>query len=99
MNNGVGPEQILQIGLGFWPSKVLLSAVELGLFTELSGGAMTGAEIEQSLGLHSRGTYDFLDALVAIGMLERHGEISAARQFSGRAVNDDWQCPFRDPRA
>lgn len=32
-------------------------------------------------------------------MLERHGEASAARQFSGRAVNDDWQCPFRDPRA
>ncbi len=32
-------------------------------------------------------------------MLERHGELSAARQFSGRAVNDDWQCPFRDPRA
>ena len=32
-------------------------------------------------------------------MLERHGDASAARQFSGRAVNDDWQCPFRDPRA
>jgi FPC/CPF motif-containing protein YcgG len=32
-------------------------------------------------------------------MLERHGEVSAARQFSGRAVSDDWQCPFRDPRA
>ena len=32
-------------------------------------------------------------------MLERHGDASAARQFSGRAVNDDWRCPFRDPRA
>ena len=32
-------------------------------------------------------------------MLERHGDASAARQFSGRAVNDDWKCPFRDPRA
>ena len=32
-------------------------------------------------------------------MLDRHGEVSAARQFSGRAVNSDWQCPFRDPRA
>ncbi len=31
-------------------------------------------------------------------MLERHGEVSAARQFSGRAVADDWRCPFRDPR-
>ncbi len=32
-------------------------------------------------------------------MLERHGDGSAARQFSGRAVPDDWNCPFRDPRA
>ena len=33
------PEQILKIGLGFWPAKVLLSAVEMGLFTELAHGA------------------------------------------------------------
>ncbi|HEY6813988.1 MAG TPA: guanitoxin biosynthesis heme-dependent pre-guanitoxin N-hydroxylase GntA [Croceibacterium sp.] len=32
-------------------------------------------------------------------MLARHGETSEARQYSGRAVGDDWQCPFRDPRA
>lgn len=31
-------------------------------------------------------------------MLARHGEVSEARQYSGRAVNDDWRCPFRDPR-
>ncbi len=27
-------------------------------------------------------------------MLARHGEISEARQYSGRAVDDSWQCPF-----
>ena len=32
-------------------------------------------------------------------MLARHGETSEARQYSGRAVGEDWQCPFRDPRA
>ena len=32
-------------------------------------------------------------------MLARHGDASEARQYSGRAVNDDWQCPFKDPRA
>lgn len=31
-------------------------------------------------------------------MLARHGEVSEARQYSGRAVNDDWRCPFQDPR-
>ena len=30
-------------------------------------------------------------------MLSRHGEESEARQYSGRAVNDDWQCPFSPP--
>ena len=27
-------------------------------------------------------------------MLARHGESSEARQYSGRAVDGDWQCPF-----
>jgi FPC/CPF motif-containing protein YcgG len=32
-------------------------------------------------------------------MLARHGETSEAGQYSGRAVDEDWQCPFHDPRA
>jgi len=32
-------------------------------------------------------------------MLARHGELSEARQYSGRKVGGDWQCPFSDPRA
>ena len=32
-------------------------------------------------------------------MLVRHGEASAAPQYSGRQVGADWVCPFRDPRA
>jgi uncharacterized protein len=32
-------------------------------------------------------------------MLARHGEVSEARQYSGRAVDEDWRCPFHDPRA
>ena len=32
-------------------------------------------------------------------MLARHGEASEAKQYSGRLVDSDWQCPFRDPRA
>ncbi|VVB46589.1 hypothetical protein RHAL1_02369 [Beijerinckiaceae bacterium RH AL1] len=27
-------------------------------------------------------------------MLMRHGELSEARQYSGRLVDDDWRCPF-----
>jgi O-methyltransferase domain/Dimerisation domain len=70
----VDPAHIMQVGMGFWPSKTLLSAVELGLFTTVGADAMSGAEIEQRLGLHPRGTFDFLDGLVALQLLERDGD-------------------------
>ena len=73
------PAGILQLGFGFWSSKVLLSAVELGLFTLLADRPMTGAEIERALALHPRGTWDFLDTLVATGVLARDGNGEAAR--------------------
>ena len=66
------PDQILQVGLGFWASKTLLSAVELGLFTELAKGAEDLETLKQGLGLHPRSARDFLDALVALKFLERH---------------------------
>ena len=65
------PEGILQLGLGFWASKTLLSAVELGVFTELGHGPLSADDLIARLGLHRRSAYDFLDALVALGMLER----------------------------
>ncbi len=73
------PSQILQVGMGFWPSKTLLSAVELELFTQLGEESMTGEEIGERLELHPRAIYDFLDALLALGFLERDGEGSEGR--------------------
>jgi SAM-dependent methyltransferase len=67
----VTPDGILELGMGFWASKTLLSAIELGLFTELADGPRSGDELRTSLGLHERSARDFLDALVALGMLDR----------------------------
>lgn len=67
----ISPERILQTGFAFWASKTLLSAIEIGLFTELSAGPLTAREIGDRLGLHPRGQRDFLDALVSMGFLER----------------------------
>jgi predicted O-methyltransferase YrrM len=69
----------MQIGMGFWASKTVLSAVELELFTQLGDEAMTGEEIGERLGLHPRAIYDFLDTLVALRLLERDGEGSDGR--------------------
>lgn len=68
------PEQILQVGLGFWASKTLLSAIELGVFTELAGRPRQLAELQNKLGLHPRSALDFFDALVSMGFLERDGD-------------------------
>jgi SAM-dependent methyltransferase len=68
----VTPAAIMQLGMAFWGAKALLSAVELGVFSELaSAGALDGDTLQKRLGLHPRSSRDFLDALVALGMLER----------------------------
>ena len=74
MNSSVNPDRIMQLGLGFWGSKTLLSAVELGIFTELAGAPLDAPTLGDRLGLHPRGLRDFLDALVSLGMLERDAE-------------------------
>ena len=62
----------MQLGTAFWASKTLLSAVELGLFSELaSSGPLDAEALRERLGLHPRSARDFFDALVALGMLER----------------------------
>jgi hypothetical protein len=69
---GPSPEGIMQLGLGFWGSKALLTAVELGVFSELAkAGPLEGDELRDLLGLHPRSARDFFDALVSLGMLER----------------------------
>jgi hypothetical protein len=69
------PDGIMQLGLGFWGSKTLLSAVELGLFTELAKEQPLDDEtLSERLMLHPRSARDFLDALVALGMLKRDGD-------------------------
>src|SRR4051812_19584519 len=74
----VDPAHILQVGMGFWGSKALLSAVELELFTKLGRDGMTGPQIAEALGLHERAIPDFPDALVALELLDREGEGSDA---------------------
>jgi precorrin-6B methylase 2 len=69
----VDPSNIFQIGMGFWASKVLLTAVKLELFTFLAEKPLSGKQIKHRLCLHGRGMYDFLDTLVALGFLERSG--------------------------
>lgn len=64
-------EQIMQVGMGFWASKTLLSAVEMELFTRLAEQPADLQTLMARLELHPRAARDFLDGLVALGFLER----------------------------
>ena len=79
MQNDISPDSILQIGFGFWASKTLLSAVELAVFSQLADGPKSGPDLQGTIGLHPRATFDFLDTLVALGLLERDGSGESAR--------------------
>lgn len=72
------PARIMEVGMGFWPAQVLLSAVKLEVFSTLGKGAMTGTELRDALSLHPRSTPDFFDTLVALRFLERDGDGESA---------------------
>jgi len=74
MKDQLDPSHIMQTATAFWGSKVLLTAVELDLFSTLGDGAMTASQLGEALELHLRGTYDFFDALVALEFLDRNGD-------------------------
>jgi hypothetical protein len=75
--------RIMQIGMGFWPAKTLLSAVELGVFAQLGAGPLTAEQLGRSLGLAPRAWFDFFDTLVALGLLEREGSGPEAHYRNG----------------
>ena len=84
------PDRILQTGFGFWAAKALLSAVELGVFTELAAGPMEGHVLASRIGVHRRAASDFFDALVALKFLQRDD--------LGRYSNSDEADKFLDRR-
>ena len=73
----LNPDHILQTGFAFWASKTLLSAIEMGLFTELAQGPLASEALRTRLRLHPRSARDFFDALVATGFLARTGDTYA----------------------
>ena len=80
-SNQPSPASIMQIGTGFWASKILLSAIKFQLFTTLAEKkTMSGKDIKTFLDLNctDRHLYDFLDALTVFGFLNREGMLTTA---------------------
>jgi len=83
----ITPSRIMQTGTGFFAAKTLLAAVEFELFTLLAETELTGQDIQSKLALHDRSLYDFLDALVAMGFLQRSGIKETARYSNTADTN------------
>src|SRR5438876_118493 len=82
MGNPLDPSAILQTAFGFWNSKVLLTAVEMGLFTRLANQRLNAGQLGAELKLHPRAIADFFDALVAMKFLGRDGDGAQAKYFN-----------------
>jgi len=79
--NHPSPATIMQIGTGFWASKILLTAVNFQIFTRLAEKkSMTAKELKTDLELHctDRNVFDFLDTLTGFGFLNRVGILETA---------------------
>jgi O-methyltransferase domain/Dimerisation domain len=69
--SAVTPDRIVKLGYAYREAKTLLSAVELGVFTALAEGPLDLDRLRNAIGIDQRGARDFLDTLVALGLLDR----------------------------
>jgi O-methyltransferase domain/Dimerisation domain len=64
-------DRLLEIGTAYRRARVLLSAIELDLFTAVADQPLDARTLARSIGIHERAARDFFDVLVALGLLER----------------------------
>ncbi len=70
-NNALSPVNVMEMAWGFQNSRILLTAYELELFTALGDKSATSAEVARSLGTDERATDRLMNALCAIGLLQK----------------------------
>ena len=81
----VTPVPLMQLISGFWASKTLAAAVELDLFTKLSGRQADVQQLSQLLGIHPRPAEMLLSACTALGLLEKRN-----KRFSNSSLAEEY---------
>jgi ubiquinone/menaquinone biosynthesis C-methylase UbiE len=90
------PDDVLELFLGFWISRTVMAAVELGVFevldAEQAGEGLMLEEAQAALRLATRPARALLDTCVATGLLDKeHGRyrntVLAARYLSRRSTH------------
>ena len=78
--------------MAFWSSRLILTAVERGVFTLLAEGPLSAHTLIDRLGWHPRAATTALDALVAAGLLRRD---KAGRYSTPSAHHCSWTARSR----
>jgi len=91
MNQQVTYDRIMQTAMGFWGSKTLMSAVELGIFDTLAGGPLDAKALRLRVGVHERSARDFFGALPAWCSIW----VAAGRRRSRVSRHDKVECVRR----
>ncbi len=74
-NDYLKPEEIRTLANSFQQSRILLSAIELGLFTVLDKHMMHSKDVAQKINADERATDRLMNALAALGFLRKvHGK-------------------------
>lgn len=76
-------KELRKIWTGFWPSRVLLTANNLGIFEHLET-KKTASEISKLLKCDKRATEIMLDALTGIGLLKKSGSSFSNTSLANR---------------
>ena len=77
------PESVLAITRAFMESRIMLTGVELDVFTLLSGSPKSAGEVAAALLTAQRGTAILLDALTAMGLLDKkNGRYSCQNEIA-----------------
>jgi len=84
----LNPSRILALSTGYWDSQTLLTANRMGLFALLADKSMTAEQLAAELGTHVKGTRMFLNACIALGVLE---------EDNGKYANNELSQAFLTP--
>lgn len=79
-------ERLLQTSGSYWATCALHAGVKLDLFSQLETGPATAAELARRLGGDPRGAGMLANALVALGLLSKQGELFANTPFASRQL-------------
>jgi 3-hydroxy-5-methyl-1-naphthoate 3-O-methyltransferase len=69
----LSPQMVMNDLTGAWRARTLVAGVELEVFRHIAAGKRTGKDIAEAAGAAPRGMTRLLDALTAIGYLQKKG--------------------------